>query len=95
MTFVTIKVALPVKPLKVATIWFVPAPKAVASPVESINAMFVFTLVQAPPPAASTSKRNQHLDENLKIQSSLPGGCSTFRAPPAALFNRRLHQGPG
>jgi hypothetical protein len=23
----------------------------------------------------------------------LPGRCSTFRAPPAALFNRRLHKG--
>jgi ribose transport system substrate-binding protein len=47
--------------------------------------------LEAPPPAASTSKRNQQLDENPQIQSSLPGRCSTFRAPPATLFNRRLH----
>src|ERR1017187_10247817 len=47
--------------------------------------------LEAPPPAAFDSKRNQQLDEDLQIQSSLPGGCSTFRAPPAALFNRRLH----
>src|ERR1039458_2660513 len=46
--------------------------------------------LQGPPPAASPSKRNQPLDEDRNIQSSLPGRCSTFRAPPAALFNRRL-----
>jgi hypothetical protein len=34
------------------------------------------------------------LTENSQIQSGLPGGCSTFRAPPAALFNRRLQNNP-
>ena len=43
------------------------------------------------PAYSPRSFRRAFIIRALKKQSSLPGRCSTFRAPPAALFNRRLH----